>query len=65
MKVLNSIFLIAVSLALLWHFSNIWRYGQHIIQEPSLPILLAETVGIIMILVFGIFNFVNALRRAK
>ena len=45
--------------ALLWHFSNIWRYGQHLIQEPNIIILCLETVGLLVIFIFGISNYIS------
>lgn len=54
--------LIALSVALLWHFSNIWRYGQHLIQEPNIIILIVETTGLLAILVFGVYKFVGDLK---
>ena len=55
--------IIGMSAALLWHFSNIWRYGQHLIGEPNNIILSLETAGLIAILVFGISKFISDLRR--
>ena len=54
--------LVAVSLALLWHFSNIWIYGEHLIQEPSRWVLVLETIGIIAIIAFGIYGAIKELR---
>ena len=57
--------IIGMSAALLWHFSNIWRYGQHLIQEPNIAIKSAETAGLLVILAFGISRFVNHLKGKK
>jgi len=54
--------IIGMSTALLWHFSNIWRYGQHLIQEPSVAILSLETVGLLLILAFGITKLIGDLK---
>ena len=54
--------LIGMSSALLWHFSNIWRYGQHMIGEPNIVILSLETAGLLLILVFGITKFISGLK---
>ena len=45
--------LIGMSAALLWHFSNIWRYGQHLVGEPNIAARSLETAGLLAILVFG------------
>lgn len=52
---------IGMSAALLWHFSNIWRYGEHLIGEPNVFIRSAETGMLLGILVFGLYRFVNGL----
>ena len=55
--------IIGMSAALLWHFSNIWRYGQHLVGEPNIAILSLETAGLLVILVFGISKFISDLRK--
>jgi len=57
--------IIGMSAALLWHFSNIWRYGQCLIQEPNIAIRSLETAGIVAILALGINKFVSDLKRGK
>jgi len=52
-----------MSAALLWHFSNIWRYGQHLIQEPNIIILSLETAMLLLIFAFGVYKFVGDFRR--
>ena len=54
---------ISLSAALLWHFSNIWRYGQHLIQEPNTIILSLETAGLLFILVFVLRKFISELNK--
>jgi hypothetical protein len=54
--------IIGMSAALLWHFSNIWRYGQHLIQEPNKVILTLEMVGLLVIFAFGVTRFIGSLR---
>ena len=46
--------LVGMSAALLWHFSNIWRYGQYLVGEPNIVIRSLETAGLLIILVFGV-----------
>ena len=53
---------VGLSAALLWHFSNIWRYGQHLIQEPNIVILSLETAGLLFILAFGVSKCISDLR---
>ena len=60
----NSV-IIGLSSALLWHFSNIWRYGQHLVQEPNIAILCIETTGLLLILGFGIAKFVTGLKAKQ
>jgi len=56
--------LIGMSSALLWHFSNIWRYEKHFIAEPNIWIRSIETVGLLIILIFGIGKYIIDLRSA-
>ena len=63
MNIIIRILLIAVSAGLLWHFSNIWRFGLHYIQEPSLGILLFETLGVGAILILAILNFLKQISK--
>ena len=51
-----------MSSALLWHFSNIWRYGKHLIEEPNIVILSLETAGLLLILAFGISKYISDLK---
>ena len=57
--------IIGLSASLLWHFSNIWRYGQHLIQEPNIAILSLETAGLLLILIFGISKCISDLKRKE
>ncbi len=56
--------LVGMSAVLLWHFANIWRYGQHLVGEPNLVIRTMETAVIFLIFVLGISRFVETLRRS-
>ena len=56
---------VGLSCALLWHFSNIWRYGQYSIQEPNIAILFVETAFLLIVLGFGIWKFASDLRVRK
>lgn len=55
--------IVGLSIALLWHFSNIWRYGPHLIDEPNMLILSLETVGLFIILIFGICKHISDIKR--
>jgi len=57
--------IIGLSASLLWHFSNIWRYGQHLIQEPNIVILSLETAGLLLILSFGLTKCISDLIRKR
>jgi len=57
--------IIGMSAVLLWHFSNIWRYGQHLIQEPNIVILSLETAVLLLILIVGISKYISDLRKEK
>jgi len=55
--------IIGLSSALLWHFSNIWRYGQYLVGEPNIAIRSLETAGLLLILAFGVHKYISDLRR--
>jgi len=55
--------IIGLSMALLWHSSNIWRYGAHLINEPNILVLCLETAGLFLILFFGISKFIRDIIR--
>jgi hypothetical protein len=57
--------IIGMSSALLWHFLNIWRYGQHLVGEPNIVIRSLETAVLLAILAFGVSKFVGSLIRGK
>ena len=55
--------LAGLSAAFLWHFSNIWRYGQYLAQEPNIIIRSLETAMLLVIFTFGVSRLVVDLRR--
>ena len=61
--VIHNALLIGLSGALLWLFSNIWRYGPHIIQEPNKVILILETAVLLFIFIYGISRYISGLKR--
>ena len=60
--ILAALMIMGTSLAYLWHFSNIIRLGSHLIKEPNIFILVAETVGMIAIFGYGFWYFIKALK---
>jgi len=56
--------LVGMSAALLWHFSNIWRYERYLIGEPNILIRSLETIGLLIILVFGLYKYIRDLKKA-
>jgi len=63
-SILTDILVITMSGSFLWHFSNIWRYGQHLIQEPNILVKSLETAMFLFILAFGIYKLVYDVRRS-
>jgi len=59
---LASASIMGMSSAFLWHFSNILRYGQHVIQEPNIVILWSEIGLLIGVFLFGVYLLSEALR---
>lgn len=53
---------LGIALALLWHLSNILRHGEHIIREPSKPVLIAE---IVLVAILAILCAINLFREMK
>lgn len=50
--------LTAVSSVSVWLLVHIWVWGPLIVQEPRFPILVAETIGVGLTGVFGLFGVV-------
>ena len=57
--------LIGTSAAFLWHFSNIWRYGQYLVAEPNIAIRSLETAGLLVIFIFGISKYIGGIKRNR
>lgn len=57
-RYLLAVFVVGLSAALLWVFSNIWRIGSYQIHEPNKVILISETVLLAGALAYGVVNFV-------
>jgi len=62
-RVIASGLVIGLSSALLWHFSNIWRYGKHFIQEPNTPIFITETAFLVVIWAFGFYSLIKEAKQ--
>ena len=56
MKIVLSVCTVAMASALLWHFSNIVRYGSHYIAEPKVMVLWSEVAVISGMLIVGIIG---------
>ncbi len=54
-----------MSATFLWHFSNIWLYGQYLVGEFKIVIRILETAGFLAILGFDINKYVNDLKGKK
>ena len=59
------VLIIGLSVALLWHFSNIWRYGQYLAGESNIVVRSLETAGILLILAFGISKYISDLKAKR
>jgi hypothetical protein len=64
MALTSGIINVGLSVFVLWHLSNIFRYGEFTIFESNPLILLAETIATIAFLVFGIYLFFYFYKRA-
>ncbi len=62
-NIISNILLIGVCLALLWHFSNIVRYGEHLIQEPNTGVLVAEILLIASMAIYAVVRTIAEVRR--
>lgn len=60
---ITDVLIISLSAALLWHFSNIWRYGEYLVGESNIIIRSLETLGLLFILGFGVSKYISDLRR--
>lgn len=58
------VLIIGLSLAFLWHFSHIWIYGEHLIQEPNLALLIFETIFLGLIFLYGVFLLIKGFKIA-
>ena len=61
--IISNILLIGACLTLLWHFSNIVRYGEHVIQEPNAIILTAEMTLVAGMTVYAVVRTIAEVRR--
>jgi len=62
---ITNVTLMAVTIAWVYPFYNILRYGTHTVQEPNLTILILEIVMFIGIIAFAIANIISSIRRGK
>lgn len=57
--------IISMSASFLWHFSNIWRYGQHLVGEPNIVIRSLETAWFLFIFAFGVGKCIRDIKRLR
>jgi len=60
-----AILTVSLSVAFLWHFSNIWLYGTHLIQEPSKGELISETIMLLAIFLFGFSVMISEAKEKR
>ena len=59
-EIIKPTLIVGMSAALLWVFGGIWLRGSHYVQEPNRGILTAETLMLVTILLFGLYEFIRA-----
>lgn len=64
-ELITDLIIISQSAFLLWHFSNIWRYGSYLVEEPNFIILTLETTLLLVIFTFGVGRYINDMRRGQ
>ena len=53
---LSDVLLIGVCASLLWHLSNIVRYGEHLIQEPHQVVLWGEITFFTLVICWSVYS---------
>ena len=51
--------IMGLSASLLWHFSNIWRYGQYLAVEPDITLRILETALLASVFIFGAVKLIK------
>ena len=59
-EIIKPALIVGMSAALLWVFGSIWLRGSHYVHEPNRVILTAETLLLVTILLFGLYEFIRA-----
>ncbi len=59
------IVIISMSASFLWHFSNIWRYGEYLVGEPNIVVRSLETAWFLLILAFGVGKLMSDLKKER
>ena len=57
LRVINSLLIIGMGAAFLWHFNNIRTYGSMLISEPRPLVLMFEIIFISIVVAYGIAIF--------
>ena len=60
-----NVFVIALGLALLWHFSMIAIYGRVSIGEPNTFVLVSEIVLVSGIVGFAVYNLIRMVKDER
>ena len=63
MALISGIINVGLSAFILWHLSNIFRYGEFTVLESNTLILVGETVAIIAFLIFGVYLSIYFYKR--
>ncbi len=66
-EIIKLTLIVGMSAALLWVFWGIWLRGSHYLQEPNRLILTGETLMVVTILLFGLYEFIRVVvtRRGR
>ena len=64
-QIMAGAIILGESLAFLWVFSNILRFGSHFVNEPNRLILFSEIALFLSFLAFGIYLIVNKIRGGE
>jgi hypothetical protein len=54
---------LGMAVSLLFHFGCLWVYGEVLVVEPDDKVLLIETVGVGLALMFSVYCLVDSLSR--
>ena len=64
-QVIAGAIIMGESLAFLWVFSNILRYGSHVVNEPILLVLVLEILLLLILFAFGIYLVLSKITERR